>query len=103
MLNTVQLKRLDLARALASQPKVVLLDELAAGLTFGDLRDLMTVIRKIRDKGATVLMVEHIVQVIMSLCDRLVVIQFGNKIAEGPTQEVARNPEVEKAYLGAEF
>ncbi len=103
MLNTLQLKRLDLARALASQPKFVLLDELAAGLTFGDLRDLMTVIRKIRDKGTTVLMVEHIVQVIMNLCDRLVVIQFGNKIAEGPTQEVARNPDVEKAYLGAEF
>ena len=103
MLNTVQLKRLDLARALASQPKVVLLDELAAGLTFADLTDLMTVIRKIRDKGTTVLMVEHIVQVIMNLCDRLVVIQFGNKIAEGPTQDVACDPKVEKAYLGADL
>ena len=103
MLNTVQLKRLDLARALASQPKVVLLDELAAGLTFADLTDLMTVIRKIRDKGTTVLMVEHIVQFIMNLCDRLVVIQFGNKIAEGPTQDVACDPKVEKAYLGADL
>ncbi len=101
-LNTVQLKRLDLARALASQPKVILLDELAAGLTFGELKDLMSIIRKIRDQGTTILMVEHIVQVIMNLCDRLVVIQFGNKIAEGRTQEVARDPKVERAYLGAE-
>ena len=91
-LNTVQLKRLDLARALASHPKVILLDELAAGLTFGELKDLMSIIRKIRDQGTTILMVEHIVQVIMNLCDRLVVIQFGNKIAEGPTQDVARDP-----------
>jgi branched-chain amino acid transport system ATP-binding protein len=102
-LNTVQLKRLDLARALASRPKVVLLDELAAGLTFGELMDLMSIIRKIRDQGTTILMVEHIVQVIMNLCDRLVVIQFGNKIAEGPTQDVARDPAVEKAYLGADL
>jgi branched-chain amino acid transport system ATP-binding protein len=102
-LNTVQLKRLDLARALASRPKVILLDELAAGLTFGELKDLMSIIRKIRGQGTTILMVEHIVQVIMNLCDRLVVIQFGNKIAEGRTQEVARDPAVEKAYLGADL
>jgi branched-chain amino acid transport system ATP-binding protein len=101
-LNTVQLKRLDLARALASNPKVIFLDELASGLTSGELKDLMAIIRKIRDKGVTILMVEHIMHVIMGLCDRLVVIQFGNKIAEGPTQEVARNPRVEEAYLGKE-
>jgi branched-chain amino acid transport system ATP-binding protein len=99
-LNTVQLKRLDLARALASNPKVILFDELGAGLTPGELKDLMVLIRKIRGKGTTIVMVEHLMEVIMNLCDRLVVLYFGEKIAEGPTQEVARDPKVEGAYLG---
>ncbi len=102
-LNTVQLKRLDLARALASSPRVLLLDELAAGLTEPELRDLMAIIRKIRDRMITIIMVEHIVQMIMSLCDRLVVLKLGNKIAEGRTQEVVRDPVVVEAYLGEEI
>jgi branched-chain amino acid transport system ATP-binding protein len=100
-LNTVQLKRLDLARALASNPKMLFLDELAAGLTEGELNEIMRIIRKIRDSGVTIFMVEHIMQLIMNLCDRLVCIQFGTKIAEGPTQEVARDPKVTDAYLGS--
>ncbi len=99
-LNTVQLKRIDLARALASNPRLLLLDELASGLTEGELTDLMAIIRKIREKGITILMVEHIMQFIMNMCDRLAVIQHGNKIAQGPTHEVATNPRVEEAYLG---
>lgn len=101
-LNTVQLKRIDLARALASDPKLLLLDELASGLTEGELTDLMAIIHKIRERGITILMVEHIMQFVMNLCDRLAVIQYGNKIAEGPTHEVARNPKVAEAYLGTE-
>jgi branched-chain amino acid transport system ATP-binding protein len=99
-LNTVQLKRLDLARALASSPKLLFLDELASGLSEGELKDMMTLILKIRDQGITILMIEHIMQLIMNLCNRLVCIQFGIKIAEGTTQEVANDPKVTRAYLG---
>jgi len=101
-LNTVQLKRLDLARALASNPKVMLLDEIASGLTERELEPLMDIIRKIRDRGITVLMVEHIMDVIMGLCERLAVIHYGNLIAMGPTEEVSKDPKVVEAYLGVE-
>jgi branched-chain amino acid transport system ATP-binding protein len=99
-LNTVQLKRLDLARSLASRPKMLFLDELASGLSEGELKDIMQLILKIRDQGITILMIEHIMQLIMNLCNRLVCIQFGTKIAEGTTEEVANDPAVTKAYLG---
>jgi branched-chain amino acid transport system ATP-binding protein len=102
MLNAVQLKRLDLARALASDPDLLFLDELASGLTEGELTDMIAIISKIRNTGVTIVMVEHIMQVIMNLCDRLAVLQFGNKIAEGPTTEVTKDPAVQEAYFGTD-
>ena len=100
-LNTVQLKRLDLARALASNPRLLFMDELASGLSEGELKDIMRIIDKISKKGISILMIEHIMQLIMAVCNRLLCIQFGTKIAEGPTQEVANDPRVASAYLGS--
>lgn len=99
-LNTVQLKRLDLARALACDPKLLLLDELAAGLTPGELDDVMDIIREIRNQGVTIIVVEHIMRFIKGICDRVMVIEYGTQIAEGTPDEVLNNPRVIKAYLG---
>ena len=101
-LNTVQLKRLDLARALASRPKLLFMDEMASGLSEGELKDIMRIIYKISKKGISILMIEHIMQLIMAVCNRLLCIQFGTKIAEGSTEEVANDPNVSRAYLGDE-
>ena len=83
-LNAVQLKRLDLARAYAGGPKLLLLDELAAGLTTGELEEIMDLIRKIRDQGITIIIIEHIMKVIRGVSDRIAVLEYGKKIAEGP-------------------
>lgn len=99
-LNTVQLKRLDLARALGSRPKLLFMDELAAGLTESEILDMIVLTRKIRDQGITILMVEHIMKLIMTVCEYLIVIQFGHKITEGLTDKVAQDPLVAEAYLG---
>jgi branched-chain amino acid transport system ATP-binding protein len=102
-LNTAQLRRLDLARALASRPRLLLLDESAAGLTPNELSDLQELIFKIRAEGTTVLIVEHLMRLIMQLCDRILVLQYGVKIAEGPPEAIAADEKVAAAYLGEKY
>ncbi|MDN4984317.1 ABC transporter ATP-binding protein [Bradyrhizobium sp. WYCCWR 13022] len=94
-------KRVELARALASQPKLLLLDEPAGGLNHEEVYALGDLIKKIRDRrGVTILLVEHHMGLVMSIADRIVALNFGKKLAEGTPSEIQANPEVIKAYLG---
>ena len=93
-------KRLEIARAMATKPKLLLLDETGAGLNPLELAEAIKLIKKIRDSGVTVIIVEHIMKVIMAISDRILAINHGSVIAEGTPEEVARHPEVIAAYLG---
>jgi branched-chain amino acid transport system ATP-binding protein len=93
-------KKLEIARALATQPELILLDESFAGLNPHELDESIGIIGKIREKGITIMIIEHHMKVIMAISDRIVVLSYGEKIAEGTPQEIGNNPVVIEAYLG---
>ena len=93
-------KKLEIARALATQPELLLLDESFAGLNHSELNDSIEIIKKIKARGITIMIIEHHMKVIMSISDRIVVINYGQRIAEGTPQEIRNNPLVVEAYLG---
>ena len=99
-LNVVELKRVQLARALASKPKLLLLDELTTGLNPKESGEAVELIRTIRDSGISILIIEHVMSVIMGVSDRIVVLDHGEMIAEGRPEEVVNNQRVKDTYLG---
>ncbi len=102
-LTVVERKRLELARVLAIEPKILLLDEVMAGLSSQEVEWEVSLLKKIKEeKELTVVMIEHVMKAIMSFSDRLIVLHYGEKIAEGKPEEVAKNPEVVEAYLGGD-
>jgi len=96
-------KRLEIARALATRPRLLFLDEVMAGLNPTEVKEAIDLIRRIRSGGVTVLMIEHIMKAIMSLCDRIVVLHLGEKIAEGTPEEITSDRAVIQAYLGEDY
>lgn len=95
-------KRLELARALATEPQILLLDEVMAGLTPTEVDHIVTLLRKINRQGVTIFLVEHVMRAVIALSQRVIVLNYGRKIAEGSPEEVATNREVIEAYLGEE-
>jgi branched-chain amino acid transport system ATP-binding protein len=102
-LTLVSQKRVEVARALATKPELLLLDELMAGLNAAEVSEAMELVRKIRNKGITIFMVEHVMKAIMGMCGRIMVLHHGEKIAEGTPQDIAANKTVIEIYLGEDI
>jgi branched-chain amino acid transport system ATP-binding protein len=102
-LTVVDRKKLELARCLAGQPELVLLDEVIAGCTPKEMEEMLSIFRRLNDSGLTIVMVEHVMKAVMTLCQRIVVLDFGEKIAEGPPKEIVNDKRVIEAYLGATY
>jgi branched-chain amino acid transport system ATP-binding protein len=99
-LTQVEMRKLELARAVASAPRLLFADEAMAGLSPSEVEEILRVLLRLNESGITIVLIEHIMRAVMSFSTRLVVLVAGQKIADGMPQEVVRNPEVERAYLG---
>jgi len=102
-LTVVDRKRLELARCLATKPELVLLDEAISGCTPKEMEEMIALLRQLNDSGLTIIMVEHVMKAVMTLCKRLVVLDFGEKIAEGTPEEIGNDEKVINAYLGTRY